>query len=149
MKSFLKFMLYLLLMLAFLVGCGGNGSDQTAETLTLTDGTSETTYTVDELESLGGSLATFGGVTYLGVPLVTLMQDAGFDPAAVSAVKATANDGFSANYGTDLINRDDTLVAYAQAAGSLTEDDGHFRMVLPNQEGKLNVRQLVSLQIIR
>jgi len=148
MKITLKLTLCLFLVLAFVVGCGGKAPEESGAVLTVTDGTSQTTYTAADLESLGTSLATFGGVTYLGVPLAALLQDAGFDPGVVSAVKATAGDGFSANYGTDLINKDDTLVAYAQAAGSLTEEDGLFRMVLPGQEGKLNVRQLVSLQII-
>jgi hypothetical protein len=46
--------------------------------------------------------------------------------------------------------KDNVLVAYALADGSpLTADDGSFRMVLPDEEGKLNVRMLAALQIIQ
>jgi hypothetical protein len=63
-------------------------------------------------------------------------------------VKATAVDGFSANYEPALFNKEDTLVAYARADGPLAEDEGPFRMVLPDQEGKLNPRQLVEIRAI-
>ncbi len=85
----------------------------------------------------------------MGVPLASLLQDAGFDPAAVSAVKATASDGFTVNYERDLVNKIDTIVAYSTADGYMTDDDGSFRMVLPGQEGKLNPRHLVELRVYK
>ena len=42
-------------------------------------------------------------------------------------------------------SREDTLVAYARVDGPLAEDEGAFRMVLPDQEGKMNPRQLVEI----
>jgi DMSO/TMAO reductase YedYZ molybdopterin-dependent catalytic subunit len=113
----------------------------------VTDGTNEQSYSVDDLKALGAEEAAFQEVTYTGVPLRLLLEDAGFDPASVSAVKATAADGFSANYDPELVNRPDTLVAYARADGPLAEEDGTFRMVLPDQEGKLNPRDLVELRV--
>jgi hypothetical protein len=43
------------------------------------------------------------------------------------------------------IHREDTLVAYARVDGPLGEDEGSFRMVLPDQEGKMNPRELVEI----
>jgi hypothetical protein len=135
--------------LAAAVGCSGDTSGSEVESLLVTDGTDEQNYSVEDLEELAAEQAIFGGVSYVGVPLAALLVDAGYDPAKVSAVKATAEDGFTANYGLDLVNRSDTLVAYATGDGVLTEDDGTFRMVLPDQEGKLNPRHLVEIKIIR
>jgi DMSO/TMAO reductase YedYZ molybdopterin-dependent catalytic subunit len=141
---------YWLVLVVLLVGLLAGCSQESAapgNVLIVTDGTSEQSYGVDDLEALGAEEAAFRDITYVGVPLGLLLEDAGFDPAGVSAVKATAADGFSANYDPDLVNRPDTLVAYAQADGPLAEEDGAFRMVLPDQEGKLNPRDLVELRI--
>jgi DMSO/TMAO reductase YedYZ molybdopterin-dependent catalytic subunit len=138
--------LILITLFGLLVGCAQDSPDQ-GDVLTVTDGTSEQSYSVDDLESLGAEEAVFQEVTYVGVPLPTLLSDAGFDPASASAVKATAADGFTANYEPELANRPDTLVAYARADGPLTDEDGTFRMVLPGQEGRLNPRDLVELQV--
>jgi hypothetical protein len=80
--------------------------------------------------------------------LTALLQDAGCDPQAAKGVKAIASDGFTVNYGPDLFLLPNTLVAYAQVDGPLSADDGTFRMVLPDQEGKLNVRMLATLQVV-
>ena len=83
------------------------------------------------------------------VSMSFLLQDAGFDPLSLSAVKATAADGYSVNYDAGLFLRDDVLVAIATADGPLAADDGIFRMVLPGEEGKLNLRMLTELRAIR
>jgi hypothetical protein len=85
----------------------------------------------------------------VGVTVTNLLQDAGFDPAQVKAVKAVASDGYSVNYDPGQIFADDIILAYARADGDLAEEDGSFRLVLPNAEGKLNTRMLVELQIIQ
>jgi hypothetical protein len=77
--------------------------------------------------------------------LTALLEDAGIDPTALTAVKAVASDGFTANYESALYSREDTLVAYATLDGPLGEEDGTFRMVLPDQQGKLNPRQLIEI----
>lgn len=142
--------LYWLILAALLAGLLAGCAQEAAEpgnVLLVTDGASEQSYNVDDLRALGAEEAAFRDVTYTGVPLGLLLKDAGFDPGGVSAVKATAADGFSANYGPELVNRPDTLVAYAQADRPLAEEDGTFRMVLPDQEGKLNPRDLVELRV--
>jgi hypothetical protein len=135
----------------FLGACGSSEPAATtaANLLVVTDGSTKKSYTADDLKSLASVEAAFRGVTYQGVPLTTLLQDAGFDPQAAKAVKAIASDGFSVNYGPELFLLDDTLVAYARADGPLSADDGTFRMVLPDQEGKLNVRMLATLQVVQ
>jgi hypothetical protein len=120
-----------------------------ADVLLITDGTIDKSYTADDLKSLASAESAFNGVTYQGVPLTTLLEDAGFDPQTAKAVKAIASDGFIVNYGPDLFLLENTLVAYAQADGPLSADDGTFRMVLPDQEGKLNVRLLTTLQVVQ
>ena len=140
--------LILLMLFGLLVGCGQDSPDQ-GNALTVTDGTSEQSYSVDDLQSLGAEEAVFQEVTYVGVPLQALLIDAGFDSASASAVKATAADGFTANYEPELANRPDTLVAYARADGPLADEEGTFRMVLPGQAGRLNPRDLIELQVYR
>lgn len=128
---------------------GGTDTASTSDVLTVTGPDLEKVYTVEELRALGGSEAVFKDVTYTGVSLTTLLKDAGIDPAQAKAVKATASDGFTVNYDAALFMKEDTLVAYEQGGNPLSADDGTFRMVLPGQEGKLNVRQLVEIQVIR
>jgi hypothetical protein len=135
----------------FLAACGSSEPAATtdASALVVADGTTEKSYTADDLKSLASTEAAFDGVAYQGVPLTTLLQDAGFDPQAAKAVKAIATDGFTVNYGPDLFLLENTLVAYARTDGPLSADDGTFRMVLPDQEGKLNVRMLATLQVVK
>lgn len=149
---------FLLLVIAVLVGAcsqaapeGSSAPDSgaAAAVLTVKGGDLEKTYSVEDLQALGAAQAEFKGVTYTGVQLTGLLSDAGFDPAQIKAVKAVASDGFSANYEPELFNKADTIVAYANADGDLPADDGLFRMVLPDQEGRLNVRQLVEIQVIQ
>ncbi len=72
------------------------------------------------------------------------------DPGAVKAFKAVAADGYAVNYDPAQFLKENVLVAYALADGSpMSAEDGDFRMVLPDEEGKLNVRMLTELQIIQ
>lgn len=147
-RAFLFIFILTLLITACAGSTGEPVSSQASDTLLVTGNTPEKRYTVEDLKSLDASQASFRDITYVGVPLSALLQDAGFDPQTVKAVKAVAADGFSANYDPELANKADTLVAYAQVDGSLADDEGTFRMVLPDQEGKLNVRQLVEIRVI-
>ena len=131
-----------------IVGCTRVATAPGETLLIVSDGTSEKSYAVADLEALGAEQATFRETVYVGVPLAVLLEDAGFNPANLRAVKARAQDDFSANYDPALFNRPDTLVAYARTDGPLAEEDGAFRMVLPDQEGKLNIRFLVELTAI-
>ena len=141
------YLLFLAALLGLLIGCDQASPAQEGNVLIVTDGDSEQAYNVEDLEALGADEAPFPAVHSLGETLGHLLEDAGFDPADLAAVKATAADGFSANYEPELVTKADTLVAYAQVDGALTEDDGTFRMVLPDQEGKLNPRNLVELRV--
>jgi DMSO/TMAO reductase YedYZ molybdopterin-dependent catalytic subunit len=137
-----------------LAACGGAATpapvaSTDANVLVVGDGSTQKSYTPAALQALPGAQAAFQDVTYQGVALTALLQDAGFDPQAVKAVKAVASDGFTVNYGSDLFLLPNTLVAYAQADGPLTAEDGTFRMVLPDQEGKLNLRMLTTLQVVQ
>ena len=141
------YFLFLATLFGLLIGCDQNSPSSSVDTLTVTDGTGQKSCDVDDLKALGSEQAAFGEVIYTGVPLWLLLDDAGFDPAGLSAVKATAADGFSANYDPELVTKADTLVAYARVDGPLADDEGAFRMVVPDQEGKLNPRNLVELRV--
>ena len=140
-----RFLLVTFILALTLTACASQSQESAGPVLKVSDGNVEKTYTVDDLKSLGESQADFKGVTYIGVSLTVLLADAGIDAAALTAVKAVASDGFTANYESTLYSREDTLVAYATVDGPLSEEDGFFRMVLPNEEGKLNPRQLVEI----
>jgi hypothetical protein len=145
MKRFLLFALVFMLVLA---ACAPKAEAPAGDVLKVSDGTISKTYTVADLQALGATQASFKGVTYVGVTLTALLTDAGIDPANLTAVKAVASDGFTVNYDASLYAKDDTIVAYATVDGAMSADDGIFRMVLPDQEGKLNARQLVEIVAI-
>jgi opacity protein-like surface antigen len=117
--------------------------------LLVSGGDARKSYTHADLETLPASQAVFKDVTYIGVPVSSLLENAGFDPQQVKAVKAIASDGFSVNYDPSQFLRDDVLVAYARQDGDLAAEDGAFRMVIPGGEGKLNLRMLVELQVVK
>lgn len=154
MKRFV--ILVLILSLALLTACASsntpaaqNSPATTAPSLLVSGGESSKSYTRADLETLPATQATFKDVTYVGVTVSALLQDAGVDPAQIKALKAVASDGFTMNYDPGQVQGEDILVAYARADGELAAEDGAFRMVLPGAEGKLNVRMLVELQIIK
>ena len=118
-----------------------------AAILTVGDGTTTASYTAAELRELPAVEASANGETYVGVPLAALLEDAGFDPGAASAVTAVAADDFSATYTAEQVNRPDTLVAYARRNGTLAGDEQPFRMVLPDERGRLNVRMLSRIEV--
>ena len=143
-----RFLLFVLVGILALSACAPKAQEPAAAVLKVSDGTIEKNYTAEDLKALGETQAAFKDVTYVGVTLTTLLQDAGIDPTALTAVKAVAVDGFTANYDASLYAREDTIVAYARVDGSLGDDEGPFRMVLPDQEGKMNPRQLVEIVAI-
>lgn len=149
MKKWIVLTLFAALLL---VGCGA--AEETAVStdtplLTIVNGDATTTYTAADLEALSSSEASFRDVAYVGVPLTALLEASSVTMADVRAVKAVASDGFSANYDLPQIQKEDVIVAYAQADGPLTDEDGAFRMVMPDEDGKMNVRQLVEIQAIQ
>jgi DMSO/TMAO reductase YedYZ molybdopterin-dependent catalytic subunit len=146
----LRIVTFLVIIVLVLVGCAEDDSPGDGDVLEVTDGSTTKTYSPEDLKELPATNATFEDVEYTGVQLAVLLEDAGFDPANLRVVKATATDGFSANYEPELFTKDDTLVAYQQANGdALSDDDGTFRMVLPEQEGQLNPRQLARIEVTK
>ena len=118
--------------------------------LLVTVGDNQHSFNLEDLQALTTSESSFKDVAYKGVTMSTLLAAVGLSPDGIKAIKAVATDGFSVNYDTTQIFKDNVIVAYALAAGSpLTVDDGNFRMVLPDEEGKLNLRMLAELKIIQ
>jgi DMSO/TMAO reductase YedYZ molybdopterin-dependent catalytic subunit len=145
--------LIIILFALLIAACSGADDSPAASqgnaALQVTGGDTQAQFTLEDLQSMETAQASFLDVAYKGVPLATVLQEAGFDPQAMKAVKVIAADGFSANYDPELANKADTLLAFARAESSLAEDEGPLRMVLPDQEGKLNVRQVVEIQVIQ
>ena len=134
------------LVVLLLSGCtAGNIEKNAMENLVVTDGVDEAIYSADDLKKIRAIEEDFLEETYLGVPLPDLLAVAGFEVDNVKSVKAVAADGYSVLYDSTIFTREDVLVAYAKAEEPLSKDDGTFRMVLPGEEGKLNLRILVEL----
>jgi DMSO/TMAO reductase YedYZ molybdopterin-dependent catalytic subunit len=148
-----KKLVFELILFAFVAaGCAAKSTPAPAaagDQLKVGDGATSKTYTIADLQALTASTAVFKDITYKGVVLKTLLADAGFNIDEVKAVKVVASDGFSTNYDASIFTRDDVLVAYAAQDGALTADDGSFRMVVPNGEGKQNTRMLVDIQVVK
>jgi hypothetical protein len=136
-----------LLFLLLLAACASSPATEATQ-LVITGDQPQQTFTLAQLQALPATTATFNGVDYTGVSLKVLLEQAGYNAATIEAVEASATDGYSVKYERDLALLDSTLVAYALAGGgSLGSEDGTFRMVLPDQEGKLNVRMLGELHV--
>ena len=140
--------IFLILILGLLLAaCGGSAQNSTGEdVLTVSGGSNQKIYTVDALQALPQTQSEFNWVTYIGVRLAALLEDAGLDVNSVTSVTTIASDGYSLVYEPPMFMREDVILAYAQANGPLSGDDGAFRMVLPGEEGKLNVRMVIELK---
>jgi DMSO/TMAO reductase YedYZ molybdopterin-dependent catalytic subunit len=143
-----RILITLFVLTLFASACTPKASAPAGDTLLVKYGDMQKTYTLDDLQALGDAQATFQDVTYVGIPLSTLLSDAGADPASLSAVKVVAVDGYTVNYDSSLFMLPNTLVAYSRLDGPLAGDEVPFRMVLPDQEGKLNARQLVEIDAL-
>jgi hypothetical protein len=145
-----KHWLILVLLAILLVACasGNKTSQESGDQLKVSDGTKTKTYAVSDLKKLPVTQADFKGVTYQGVTIKALLADAGLTPDTLKAVKAVAQDGFTANFDPSTLMRDDMIVAYATKDGAMAKEDGSFRIVLPGGEGKMNPRLLVEVQAV-
>ena len=142
-----KNMFWIIILALLLTACGTGSSENVAQTTSLTIG--DKSYSVDDLKALPQTKSTFNDVDYVGVVLSDLLADAGVEVDGLKAVKVIASDGYSMNYEPAIFTRADVILSYAQADGPLTEEDGLFRMVLPGEEGKLNVRQVAEIQAVQ
>jgi len=143
--------LIVVMLLAACAPAAGESVDATAvSALLVTVGESQQSLSMDDLQALPPAEASFKNVAYKGVSIPALLASVGVNPSEIKALKAIAVDGYSVNYDPAQVLKDNVLVAYALADGNpLTVDDGNFRMVLPDEEGKLNARMLAELQVIK
>jgi hypothetical protein len=149
-----KYLIALLVAMLLLVTCAP-AAEQGLETsggevLLVTAGEGQQSFSADDLQALPAVETTFKDVAYKGVTVPALLAEAGINPDEIKALKAIAADGYTVNYDPAQVLKDNVLVAYALADGNpMTADDGNFRMVLPDEEGKLNLRMLTELQVIQ
>jgi len=151
MKKLLYTLIFAILVLAACAPAAEQSASAPAEAVLLvTAGERQQSFSAEDLQALPPVEATFNAVTYKGVTVSALLEAVGVAPDGIKALKAVAADGYSVNYDPAQVLKENVLVAYALADGSpLGADDGNFRMVLPDEEGKLNVRMLAELQIIQ
>lgn len=141
-------MIFLFLSVAFLLfACKQEQSESQDAVLSIGDGILEVVYSSSELHDFPMTLATVDGITYVGVPLTVLLQDAGFTPDQIEYVMAVATDDFSATYEPAVFMLPDTIVAYERIDGELTREELPFRMALPGKPGRLNVRMLSRVEV--
>jgi len=151
MKKIVITLIVVLLVLAACAPAAKQSSNTASEaTLLVAVGESQQSFSVEDLQALPPSEATFNGVAYKGITLSALLDAAGINSDEIKALKAVATDGYTVNYEPAQVLKDNVLVAFMLADGSpLTADDGNFRMVLPDEGGKLNLRMLAELQIVQ
>ena len=147
-------MLWLILITAalLLVACApaGGGGEGAPEVLLVTAGENQASFSAEDLGALPATESSFDEVTYTGVTVSALLEAAGVQQEQVKAIKAIAADGYSVNYDPGQVMKDTVIVAYALADGNpMSADDGNFRMVLPDEEGKLNLRMLTELRVMQ
>ena|SRR5690554_3103045 len=136
-----------LFLAAIIAACSPSQPADPDATLAVTAGDSEAVYSPNDLANINNVTVEAEGTTYVGVPLSDLLQHAGVDdPATLSQVTAVASDGFSADYEPALFLEPQTIVAYATTEGDLANDEQPFRMVLPDQPGRMNVRMLARIE---
>ena len=151
MRRILFILIAAMLVLVACTPAAGQEAESSAEaTLLVKVGDTQKSFSAEDLGALPSTESTFTDVAYKGVTVSALLEVLAVDPGSVKAVKAVASDGFTVNYDPAQVLKDNVIVAYALADGSpMSADDGTFRMVLPDEEGKLNPRMLVELQIIQ
>ena len=143
--------LFILFVLGACVPNSGQSIDMPVEAvLAVTIGDIQETFALGDLQVLPSEDVSFNGVLYKGVTMSTLLEVVSVNPDSLKALKAVATDGYSVNYDPAQILKENVLVAYALADGSsLSADDGNYRMILPDEGGKLNLRMLAELQILQ
>ena len=147
----------LFLLVLLLAACTGNATPTAesaaesteAATLTVTDGETRHTLSVEDLQALTPAEAELDGVTYQGVTLTAILEAAGVAPEGVTAIKAVASDGFASTYDAATVGREDVILAYAKAGGPLADNEVPFRMVVPGAENSMQARMVVELQVER
>jgi DMSO/TMAO reductase YedYZ molybdopterin-dependent catalytic subunit len=137
--------LALIAVLLLSVACGGQGDASGGETaLTMSGSVStEMSWTMNDLESMDTTEVDYTDkdgetTTYTGVPVTTLLEEAGAD-SGTTTVTFVASDDYSA----------DAEMAEIQACETCIVgfDDGSLRAVMPEFSGKLQVKNLIEIQV--
>jgi DMSO/TMAO reductase YedYZ molybdopterin-dependent catalytic subunit len=132
-----RFFVSLLIVFALITACT---SETQEEVLLNVDGTD---FTQSELEALGTMSVDYTDkegetTTYEGVLLSAVLEAAGVADAG-STVTFTAADGYEAEMPTDeALACDNCIVAF---------DENSLRMVMPDQSGKLQVKDVVQISV--
>jgi hypothetical protein len=114
--------------------------EEVSEAAALTVG--DKTYTKTDLEALGTMKADYTGkdgetITYSGVSLSTLLEDAGLTEG--ENVTFVASDGFEGGV---------TLAEAMECANCIVAFDGDsLRMVMPDFGGKANVKDVIEIRV--
>jgi hypothetical protein len=140
----------ILILIATLVGCSSNEATPPAADdtiLTISDGNNEKSYTLAELQGLPETGVESDDGSFVGVRLIDLLVHAGYDPDAITSVRVVALDGFSSTYDSELFKGEDTVLAYAREDQVLNGDELPLRMVIPGQEGRMQPRQVQSIEV--
>ncbi|MBI9045056.1 MAG: molybdopterin-dependent oxidoreductase [Anaerolineaceae bacterium] len=145
----MKKIILLFLIILSVSSCAPKSAGETdSTTLIVGNGEEQKIYTLEMLKALPQTEAVFNEITYIGVSIQVLFSDSGFAANDYKAVKVIASDGYSMNYDPELFMREDVIVAHAMLDAPLTEEEGNFRMVLPGEEGKLNIRQVIEIKAV-
>lgn len=145
-----KKLFFILILFMTLVGCSSNEATPPAADdtiLTVSGADIEKTYTLEQLQSLPETNVESDDGRFIGVRLVDLLVDAGYDVDTITSVRVVAVDGFSSTYNTDLFQGEDTVLAYAREDSDLNGDELPTRMVIPGQEGRMQPRQVKSIEV--
>ncbi len=151
MKRYTVFSLLVLasLLSAAALGCTPSTVAPEDATLIIVSDGRDNELSYSDIKTMSSTNVEVGGVTYVGVTIAGLLADVGVDAGEVAGITAIASDGFSATYEPELFLGEQTIVAYATADGALPADEQPFRMVLPDQPGRMNVRMLARIEVSR
>lgn len=137
--------------IVLLAGCAPGGAATTPAPdemlLTVRGPEVEQTYTLAELQAMPATSVESDDGTFVGVRLSDLLTEAGFDMGQIATVQVIALDNFSSTYDSALFMRQDAVLAYARQEGSLNENELPLRMVIPGQEGRMQPRQVATIEV--
>jgi DMSO/TMAO reductase YedYZ molybdopterin-dependent catalytic subunit len=138
--------LALIAVLLLSIACGGGdaGMDGGEAALSISGSvSSETSWTMSELEAMETVEVDYTDkdgetTTYTGVPINALLEDAGVESGATT-ITFVASDDYSADAElTEIQACDNCIVGF---------DDGSLRVVMPEFSGKMQVKNLVEIQV--
>jgi len=154
-KKYLVITLILMLMLTVMAGCGQKPAQEPAEAkwnIQVTGKDVDKTLTDIDMEQLGPvnakiTMTKKDGSTedheWTGVPLSKVLESAGIKE--FEKVVLESSDGYETELPKDVVQAQNTLVAYKMDGNDLPEGDGPVRMVVDGQPSKMWARALVKI----